>query len=72
MLMKILAFPYGSQYKHVSNYELHMKNVCTSFMKIYRREIGTGEIMIINNLGLIKFVMKVMFKIMDFQGNYTN
>jgi hypothetical protein len=41
-------------------------------MKIYRREIGTCEIMIINNLGLIKFVMKVMFKIMDFQGNYTN
>lgn len=67
--MKILAFPHGSQYKHVNNYELHTKNVCTSFMKM-QGEIGTGEIMIINSLGLIKFVMKVTFKFMDFQGNH--
>ncbi len=70
MLMNFFAFPYGSQYKHVNNYELHMKNVCTPFMEIYRREIGIGEIMNINSLGLIKCIMKEMFKVMDFQGNH--
>ncbi len=41
------------------------------FMKIYRREIGIGEIMNINSLGLIKCIMKAMFKVMDFQGNHN-